>query len=125
MNSTSRELAVTRVTDANCSPLLGGGRGNGIWIWVILIIIFFIFNGGENFGFGNTGSGCCCEGHRRHHHHHHHHDECENNNFINNIFGENGWFILIIFAVLFLFNDGNGGANTNIINVDTDDAQDC
>jgi hypothetical protein len=123
VNSTSKELAVSRVTDVHSSPFFGGGRdNNGIWILVILFIVFFIFNGGENFGFGNFG-GCDCEGHRRHHHHHHHHhDECDNG--INNIFGENGWFILIIFAVLFLFNDINGGANTNIINVDTDDAQD-
>jgi hypothetical protein len=120
MNNSSKELAITRVSD-NSNAFLGGGRSNnGIWIWVILFIIFFIFNGGESFGFGNFNRGCGCE---RHHHHHHHHcrDKCDNG--INGIFGENGWFILIIIAVLFLFNDG--GANTNIINVDTDDTKDC
>ena len=123
MSSASKELAVTRVTDATSATFLGGGRGNNsIWIWVVLFVIFFIFNGGENFGFGNSACGCGCGGHHKHHHHHHHHHG-GNDNIINNIFGENGWFILIIFAVLFLFNDGNGGANTNIINVDTDDAE--
>lgn len=114
MNSTSKELAVTRVSE---SPFLGGGRfNNGIFVWVVLFIIFFIFNGGENFGFGG---GFARKGKHHHHHHHHHHDD-KDNVFIN-IFGENGWFILIIFAVLFLFNDGIGGANTNIINVDTEE----
>lgn len=120
MNGTSRELAISRVTDANVSPCFGGGRSNnGIWIWVILFIIFFVFNGGENFGFG-----CGSEGNRKRHHHHHHHHHGKSDNIINNIFGENGWFILIIFAALFLFNDGNSGANTNIINVDTEDGED-
>lgn len=119
MNSLSKELAITRVSDTNSNAFLGGGRSNnGIWIWVILFIIFFIFNGGESFGFGNSNRGCCCE---RHHHHHRCKDKCDNG--IDGIFGGNSWFILIIFAVLFLFNDG--GANTNIINVDTDDAQEC
>lgn len=118
MNSLSQELAVTRVTDAN-NAFCGGGRSNNnIWIWVVIFVIFFIFNGGDNFGFGCSNNKCCCKGH---HHHHHRHCSDKNDNGINGIFGENGWFILIIFAVLFLFNDG--GANTNIINVDTDDAQ--
>ena len=123
MSSASKELAVTRVTGANIDPIIGTGRGNnnGIWIWVVLIIIFFVFNGG-NFGLGNFGGGCGCGGgghHKHHHKHHHHHGD----DTTVNIFGENGWFILIIFAVLFLFNDGFGGANTNIINVDTDEAE--
>lgn len=119
MSSASKELAVTRVTEAYAAPYGGPGRwnNNGIWIWVILIVIFFVFNGGGILGSGG-GCGCQCGGRHRHHHHHHHHHD--NNN---NIFGENGWFILIIFAVLFLFNDGFGGPNTNIINVDTDDAE--
>lgn len=117
MNSLSQELAVTRITDANNNAFLGDGRSNNnIWILVVIFVIFFIFNGGDVFGFGGSNNQCCC---KRHHHHHHHCDK--NDNGINGIFGENGWFILIIFAVLFLFNDG--GANTNIINVDTDDAQ--
>jgi hypothetical protein len=112
MSSASRELAVTTYT----SPLggIGGiGRGNNnIILWVILIIIFLGFTGND-FGFGGRGGGCGC--HRKHHHHHGGRDR--NNNF----FGDNGWFILIIFAIFFLFNDGLGGANTNIINVDTDE----
>jgi hypothetical protein len=116
MGSASKELAVTTYTN----PLggIGGlGRGNNnIIIWVVLIIIFLGLTGND-FGFGNSGRGC--DRHRKHHHHHHGGDR--NNNF----FGENGWFILIIFAIFFLFNDGVGGANTNIINVDTDDDPNC
>lgn len=110
MDSASRELAVT--TYANpIGPLGGLGRGNNIILWVILIIIFLGFTGND-FGLGGFGSGCGC-----HKKHRHHHGRGRNNNF----FGENGWFILIIFAIFFLFNDG--GANTNIINVDTEDGQ--
>lgn len=123
MGSASQELAVARVTGpaggtATIAPGVGVGRwwgSNNIIILIIIAIIFFAFCGG-NFGFGSFGRGC--EPGRKHHHHHHHHDR--GNNFF---FGENGWFILIIFAALFFLNDGFGGANTNIINVDTDDAE--
>jgi hypothetical protein len=118
MNGLSQELAVTRITDAN-NAFCGDGRSNNnIFIWVIIFVIFFFFIGGDGFGFGGSNNQCCCKRCRRHHH------RCrdENDNGLDGIFGGgNGWFILIIFAVLFLFNDG--GANTNIINVDTDDAQ--
>jgi hypothetical protein len=115
MSSASRELAVTAYTTTPVGGTGLFGRGNNnIIIWVVIIIFLLGFSGG-NFGFGNCGRGC--DDHRKHHHHR----RDRNNNF----FGENGWFILIIFAVFFLFNDGVGGANTNIINVDTDDEPNC
>lgn len=116
MNSLSQELAVTRITDANAAFCRDGRSNNNIFIWVIIFVIFFIFNG-DGFGFGGSNNQCCCKRCRRRRH------RCRDNNDngLDGIFGGNGWFILIIFAVLFLFNDG--GANTNIINVDTDDAQ--
>jgi hypothetical protein len=112
MGSASRELAVTTYTNP-IGGLGGFGRGNNnIIIWVILLIIFLGFTGND-FGFGGGGRGCG-------HHKKHHHRRDRNNG----LFGDNGWFILIIFAVFFLFNDGIGGANTNIINVDTEDGPD-
>jgi hypothetical protein len=126
MGSASQEIAVARVTGpaggtATIAPGIGAGRwlgNNNIAVWVILAIIFFVFWGG-GFGFGNKSG---CDSGRKHHHHHHHHDHHDKgNNFF--FFGENGWFILIIIAALFFLNDGFGGANTNIINVDTDDAE--
>jgi hypothetical protein len=111
MNSALKEVAVTRFQ----GPLGGTWtKTNNIWIWVVLLFVFFAFTNGD--GFGSFGGGCG----RRHHHHHHKHHRRDNG-----IFGENGWFILIIFAALFLLNDGVGGANTNIINVDTEDAPTC
>ena len=111
MGSASNELAVTRQIEAVGG--VGRRRNDNLWIWVILIIIIFFCCNGD--GYGNWGGDY--DYGRRHHHHHHRH------RYNNNFFGENGWFILIIFAILFLFNDGFGGANTNIINVDADDEE--
>jgi uncharacterized membrane protein YhaH (DUF805 family) len=109
MNSASKELAVTAYT----TPVGAFGRRDNNWlIWVLLIIVIFCFCGNGNPLLGNLGGHDC---HKKHHHHR------RDNNF----FGDNGWFILIIFAVFFLFNDGVGGANTNIINVDTEDGPNC
>lgn len=122
MSGASKELAVTTNT-ANAAAVngLGFGRGNNNnWVlWILVILFIFFFCGGNEGILGNWGGGNDCK--RRHHHHHHHHDHHDNGGNIFNFFGENGWFILIIFAILFLFNDGFGGSNTNIINVDTED----
>lgn len=109
MDSASKELAVTRQIEAVGG--VGSRRNDSLWIWIIIIVIIFCFLNGDGFGFGGWGGDY--DYGRRHRCHRHR----RNNNF----FGENGWFILIIFAVLFLFNDSFGGANTNIINVDTDE----
>lgn len=122
MSKASTEAAVTTYTIPNAAPLGGifGGRGsNNIILWILIIIIVLGFNG-DNFGFGNFGfgsgggCGCGCSKHKKHRH-------CKEENNNVGFFGNNGWFILIIFAILFLFNDG--GQNTNIINVDTDDTE--
>ncbi|MCM8709783.1 hypothetical protein M2651_01945 [Clostridium sp. SYSU_GA19001] len=110
MNSAAKELAVTRQIDTVGGAC--GRRNDNLILWVLIIIVIFCFCGNDGGIFGNWGSGYDC---RRKHHHH----KQRNSGF----FGENGWFILIIFAILFLFNDGIGGANTNIINVDTEDGQ--
>lgn len=113
MSSASKELAITRQIDTVGG--IGGRRNDNFILWILIIIVIFCFCGNDGGIFGNWGGGYDC--YRRHHHRHHHRDR------YNGFFGENGWFILIIFAILFLFNDGFGGANTNIINVDTEDGQ--
>jgi len=110
MDSVSKEIAAARQIGA--PGAVRRKKNDNLVIWVIIIIIIFCLCNGDGCGFGSYG----CDYDRKHHHHHHHH-----HGHTDNFFSENGWFILIILAILILFNDSS--ENTNIINLDTDD--DC
>lgn len=124
MDRASKELAVATVST---------GRGfNKSWIiWILLVLIVIGFSGiGPGFGifgirgFGTPGYGAPGYGYGTPNPYNRRRPRRGQDEVpvTSNVFeGRNFFFILIVFALLFLVAE-NSGTNTNVINVDTEDA---